>query len=154
QNTGGTPSGGQPGGEGQGQGQGGDQSNPEVEELKKEINELKGNLTELVSNQQNKQRRQNFVEKLKEKNIPENFAQKFAEQVDFQNLDTDEKIDAEVENVSGIVSDYEKEVLKSKVDGQTKPGTSQLPDNVDEYTQKTAKERYEVESGNVEGKKI
>jgi hypothetical protein len=102
----------------------------------------------------NLERKQQFVKKLtEEKNIPKAFAQKFAENVDFANLDTDDKMNNYIEDVEKTVQEYDQERFKTTVENNRQPGSGGDPEKNLESIKKAAEERYQG-STEAEGKDI
>ncbi len=155
------PPGGSPGGQptsGQQTTQGGGQTQPtypndEVNTLKKQLDEIQKKLDEKESKEQASARKEIFIQKAKEKNIPESTAKAFAQHVDFQNLDTDDKIDAQVTETEKTLQTYKTESIENSVEGGGTPGSPSEPENVEEHVAERAKQRYSNEA-EAEGKEV
>lgn len=154
QNPGGSPGGQQTTGQQTGnQGGGQTQPNDEVSTLKQELSEVKKMVNDMTSKQQTVERRKNFIEKAKQKNIPETTASKFADHIDFTNLDSDEKLDTQVGEVEKTLQSYYNEALQKSVEEGGSPGSPSEPENVEEHIKSAVKQRYEPEAES-EGKKV
>lgn len=121
---------------------GDDKSNPEVTELKAQVEKLASSLNNMVTTQQVNERKNAFVEKLKAKKVPEKFANEFAKSVNFQELDNEEKLDSYVKDVESTIDEYRKEVISNEVEGKTQPGASFETENVEEHIKETANARW------------
>lgn len=152
QNNGQNTGQGEGGGQGNGQGSPNSQNN-EVAQLKEQINQVTQQLNQLVTEKQTTQRKQDFVNKLTEKEIPENSAKQLAETVNFENLDSDDKLNQQADQIKKTFDEYKKEVIKTEVGETTQPGSPQQPEDVDKAVAEHAKERWQnAEEG--EGKNL
>lgn len=128
------------------------QQNPEVEQLKTQMQKLQGTIEQMTEKEEISKRKNQFVEKLKKKNIPENFAKTFADNADFKNLDSEEKIDSYVTTVENAANEFEKEKISNNVEGQT-PGQGKSNEEVAKLVAEQAKERHTPNSEG-EGKEV